>query len=202
MQFTGRIRRIGENSIEFVIDENENKDVVLANAARLSKHHLTIYTDQEYRVTKLQKEKIKSMIFDIVRQSTDLPDDVRTPEVMQQYLKKRLGVDTFTDLMKEEASMTIQSIKEFCEDNGFDMSGAKEDQSQLLHHINVSNKSKACVKCGNPGETFDLKDFHSKLITEFRMGYRFITLCDIHYFEVLDKGVAFFKDNLLIMPKN
>lgn len=201
MQFTGRIRKIGENSIEFEIDENENKDVVLANAARLRKHLLTIYADQEHRVTKLQKEKIKSMIFDIVRQTTDLPDNARNPEVMQAYLKRRFAVDELTDLMKEEASMLIQGIKEFCNDNGIDLSGSKEDQSQLIHHVKVSNKMKSCIKCGKPGETFDLKDFHSKLITEFRMGYRFITLCDIHYLECLDKGVSFFKENHLLIQR-
>jgi len=200
MQFNGKIIKITENSIEFSLDSEENKEVILKEAVRLKKFLLTVYSDKEYKATFLQKRKIRELV-EKISETIEIDTELDKDYVVEKYLKKKFGVENLYDGMKEEVSILIDGLMEFCRDNDIVIHETPIDQQEINKIISSSNKHKSCCKCGQPGETIELKAYHSKLICEFRMGYRFITLCSTHYIESLDTGVQFFKDNHLIISR-
>lgn len=198
MQFNGYITKVNDDSVEITFDRKENKDIVIEELLRNTKKLLTIYMDREYKVTLPQQMKLQHLI-NTISDNLDVEVDpsILKVDVAEEFLKKRLGVEDLFEGTKEDASILIQSIIELCQDNYIDVGGTND----LAKQINGSNKAKSCIVCGEDGETVSLKEFNSKMITEFRMGYRYITLCSKHYMEVINTGVGFFKKYHLIKEK-
>lgn len=198
MQFSGYITKIGDDKVEITFDQKENRDVVIEELLRLKKNLLTVYMDKEYKVSLPQQIKLQHLI-NTVADSLDITVDpsILKVDVAEAFLKRKLGVEDVFSGTKEDASILIQSIIEMCHDNGIDTGGP----SDLLKQISGSNKAKACIVCGEEGETVPLKEFNSSKISDFRMGYKYVTLCGDHYMEVINTGVDFFKKYHLIQGK-
>ena len=194
MQFNGRLGKITERSIEFIIDSEENKEIIMKNASRLKDNLLTIYADKEYNATFLQKRKIHELV-DKISEVMEIDTELDKVYVVENYLKKKYGVENLYEGMKEETSILINGIIEFCNNNDITIYEKPIDQQEIHRLISSSNKFKTCCICGEPGETIELKSFKSKMITEF------ITLCANHYLDAIDTGIPFFKDHHLIITR-
>ena len=200
MQFNGIIRKINDDSVEIAFDGKENKDIIIEELLRNSKSLLTVYMDKEHRVTLPQQIKLQHLINTMADSlEADVDPSILKVDVAEEFLKRRMGVEDIVDGTKEDASILIQSIIEMFEENGIKKDSKGPDD--LAKQIHGSNKARACIICGEDGETVPLKEFNSNLITEFRMGYRYITLCSDHYMEVINLGIQFFKKYHLIREK-
>lgn len=201
MQFNGTMTKIGKDRVEFMISGEENKDVVAQELLKYRGRLVTIHLDHEYNITLPQRRKLKSLIKEI-SENMDIDQDVDKEYVAEEFLKKRFGLEDIYAGTKEETSILIEDIHVFCDENSIPVYQSPHDHNDINKMVNASIKKKSCVICAEPGTSVELSSFNSKLISEFRMGYRFVSVCSNHYMEIINTGVAFFKKYHLIKSRD
>jgi len=197
MQFIGKIKEVKGNLITILIDNTENVDVVQSHAKRLMNKLITVFADHEHKATFLQRTKLQGIINEMA-QKMDINTDLLKIEVVEEFIRRKHGIEGMFDGTKEETSLLINALQEFCDEQNIEVKATTEDAKEIDKLISSSNRHRTCVVCGRSGETIELKEFNSKYISEWRMGYSHVTLCDKHYMDAVNTGVEFFKNHLLV----
>jgi len=200
MQFTGKIKEVKGNMITILVDNNENMEVVATHAKRLTNKLITVFADHEYKTTILQRVKLQGIINEMAK-NMDIDTDLIKTKVVEEFIRRKYGIEEMFDGTKEETSLMINGLQEFCDEQNISVSSTPEDAKEIDKLINGSNKYHTCAICGEPGETISIKDLNSKIISEWKVGYSHITLCDKHYMEAINKGIEFFKTHMLIKKR-
>jgi len=200
MQFIGKIKEVKGNSITILIDNSENSEVVTSHARRLMNKLVTVFADHEHKATFLQRAKLQGIINEMASKM-DIETNLLKIEVVEEFIRRKYGIEGMFEGTKEETSILINALHEFCDDQDIEIKSKAEADKEIDKLISGSNRHKTCAICGSPGETIELKEMNSKYIKEWKMGYSHITLCDKHYMEAINTGVEFFKKNLIIKKR-